>query len=135
MRHGIKVNLGTDSGGGFSSSILNAMSQAFIVSNAREMITKGADSSLTLHEYFYLATLGGPKVCGLDKEIGNFEVGKQCDALAITVDDTVVKSVVTVIEVEDSLDVRFEKFLMSGDDRNIVEVYVPGRSIKGIAKS
>lgn len=130
LRRGIKVGLGTDSGGGFSSSILDAMRQAFIVSNAREMMTKGAEPSLTLHECFYLATLGGARVCGLDKDIGNFEIGKDFDALVInTVDDT-LKGVVTMIEEDDALEVIFEKFLMSGDDRNIAEVYVRGRSIK-----
>jgi guanine deaminase len=130
LRRGIKVGLGTDSGGGFSSSMLDAMRQAFIVSNAREMITKGADPNLSLHECFYLATLGGAKVCGLDKEIGNFEVGKQFDALVINTVDHRASSVVTIIEKDDSLDTIFEKFLMTGDDRNISEVYVRGRLIK-----
>jgi guanine deaminase len=130
LRRGIKVGLGTDSGGGFSSSMLDAMRQAFIVSNAREMITKGADPNLSLHECFYLATLGGAKVCGLDKEIGNFEVGKQFDALVINTVDHIASSVVTIIEKDDSLDTIFEKFLMTGDDRNISEVYVRGKLIK-----
>ena len=130
LRRGIKVGLGTDSGGGFSSSILDAMRQAFIVSNAREMMTKGADPSLTLHECFYLATLGGARVCGLEKEVGNFEVSKQFDALVINTVDDDFKGIITPIEAEDTLDVIFEKFLVSGDDRNIAEVYVRGRSIK-----
>jgi guanine deaminase len=130
LRRGIKVGLGTDSGGGFSSSILDAMRQAFIVSNAREMMTKGAEPSLTLNECFYLATLGGARVCGLDKEIGNFEIGKQFDALVVNTTDDMFKGVVTLIEEKDALSVIFEKFLMSGDDRNIAEVYVRGRSIK-----
>ena len=130
LRRGIKVGLGTDSGGGFSASILDAMRQAFIVSNAREMMTKGADPCLTLHECFYLATLGGARVCGLDEEIGNFALNKQFDALIIDTVSANHKGVVTVIEEEDSLPVIFEKFLMSGDDRNIVEVFVKGRSVK-----
>lgn len=130
LRRGIKVGLGTDSGGGFSSSILDAMRQAFIVSNARELMSKGAEPCLTLHECFYLATLGGARVCGLEKEIGNFELGKQFDALVINTVDEKFKGVVTFIEDEDLLPVIFEKFLMSGDDRNIAEVFVQGRSIK-----
>jgi len=130
LRRNIKVGLGTDSGGGFSASILDAMRQAFIVSNAREMMSKGAEPALTLHECFYLATLGGARVCGLDKQIGNFEVGKEFDALIINTVDEDYKGVVTFIEEEDALSVVFEKFLMTGDDRNIAEVFVKGRSIK-----
>ncbi|PQE15553.1 guanine deaminase protein [Rutstroemia sp. NJR-2017a WRK4] len=127
LRRGIKVGLGTDSGGGFSSSILDAMRQAFIVSNAKHFLTGGADPRLSLAECFYLATLGGAQVCCLDKQIGNFEVGKQFDALLI---DTHKNGAMTVVEDKDTLEVLFEKFLMSGDDRNIVDVYVRGRQIK-----
>ncbi|EMR90817.1 hypothetical protein ACHAP3_002787 [Botrytis cinerea] len=127
LRRGIKVGLGTDSGGGFSSSILDAMRQAFIVSNAKDFLTKGADPRLSLAECFYLATLGGARVCCLDHEIGDFSNGKQFDALII---DTEKDGAMTMLDDNDILPVLFEKFLMSGDDRNIVEVYVKGRQIK-----
>jgi guanine deaminase len=130
LRRGIKVGLGTDSGGGFSSSILDAMRQAFIVSNARQMMTEGAEPCLTLQECFYLATLGGARVCGLDKEIGNFGIGRQFDAIIVDTISKEIGGVATIIELDDSLPVIFEKFLMSGDDRNLIEVFVRGRSIK-----
>jgi guanine deaminase len=133
LRRGIKVGLGTDVGGGFSSSILDAMRQAFIISKARDTLKEGHDSALTLHEGFFLATLGGAQVCGLDDKIGNFAVGKQLDALEIhTIDPESGGSlgIITPIEEEDSTEVILEKFLMTGDDRNIAKVYVRGRSIK-----
>lgn len=125
----IKVGLGTDSGGGYSSSIIDAMRQAFVVSNAKELETKGRDKHLSLNECFYLATLGGAKVCNLDHKVGNFVVGKEFDALEIT---TLKRqpSIITPIEDIDSTYDIFEKFLMSGDDRNITAVYVKGRSVK-----
>lgn len=132
LRQGIKVGLGTDSGGGFSSSILDAMRQAFIVSNAREMMTKGKDESLSLAECFYMATLGGARVCGLEQEVGNFAVGKQFDALYIqmaSVDDTSDFGS-TGVEIGDGMGTVFEKFMMTADDRNIVQVYVKGRKVK-----
>ncbi|PSS25942.1 hypothetical protein M430DRAFT_208469 [Amorphotheca resinae ATCC 22711] len=129
LRRDIKVGLGTDSGGGFSSSILDAMRQAFIVSKARELATGGADKHLSLNECFYLATLGGARVCGLDQKIGNFAVGKEFDALEITTRKE-HPSIITPVEDIDSMEDIFEKFLMSGDDRNIARVYVRGRSIK-----
>lgn len=131
LRKGIKVGLGTDSGGGFSPSILDAMRQAFIVSNSKELTTGGADPSLTLSESFYLATLGGASVCGLDNQIGNFKIGKQFDALLISTVDERYAGAMTIVEDEDSLETIFEKFLMSGDDRSISDVWVKGRLLKG----
>lgn len=136
LRRGIKVGLGTDSGGGYSSSMLDAMKQAFIVSNARNMLTKGTDEPLSLAEGFYLATLGGARVCGLEKQVGNFEIGKEFDALEIHTGELdgsglgLGLGVMSPVEEEDSILDVFEKFLMTGDDRNIVKVYVRGRSVK-----
>jgi len=125
---GIKVGLGTDSGGGFSSSILDATRQAFITSHARDLLTDGKEKSLSLYECFYLATLGGAKVCNVADKVGTFEVGKEFDALEITT--LLEDGQSTPIEDDDSVDMIFEKFLMTGDDRNIAKVFVRGRSIK-----
>ncbi|KAI1100159.1 guanine deaminase [Jackrogersella minutella] len=127
LRHGIKVGLGTDSGGGFSSSILDAMRQALVASNAREVMSKGIDKGLDIEELFYLATLGGAEVCNLEARIGNFEPGKEFDALVI---DAHASGVMTMLEDEDSVRTMFDKFIMTGDDRNIKEVYVCGRQVK-----
>jgi len=143
LRQGItKIGLGTDSGGGFSSSILDAMRQAFIVSNAREKMTGGEDQSLTVDECFYMATLGGARVCGVEHKVGNFAVGKEFDACLVrtyeSVDDTtdagldlkVPLGVMTPIELGDSLRTIFEKFVMSADDRNVARVWVRGKRVK-----
>ncbi|XXG99921.1 hypothetical protein Hte_006262 [Hypoxylon texense] len=127
LRRGIKVGLGTDSGGGFSSSILDAMRQALVASNAREVMSEGKDKGLDISEIFYLATLGGARVCCLDDRIGNFEAGKEFDGLLI---DANASGVMTMLEDHDSSEVILNKFLMTGDDRNIKEVYVRGRSVK-----
>ncbi|OBT38888.1 hypothetical protein VE00_10591 [Pseudogymnoascus sp. WSF 3629] len=132
LRRDIKVGLGTDSGGGFSSSILDAMRQAFIVSNAREMMTKGEDKSLSLEECFYMATLGGARVCGIEQESGNFAIGKFFDALHVhmaSVDGDEASLASTGIEAGDEMRTVFEKFMMTADDRNIANVYVKGNII------
>ncbi|KAI0884351.1 guanine deaminase [Annulohypoxylon maeteangense] len=126
LRRDIKVGLGTDSGGGFSSSILDAMRQALVASNAREVMSQGKDKGLDIGELFYLATLGGAKVCGLDTKVGNFEVGKEFDGLIINADGL---GVMTMLEHEDSTRTIFDKFVMTGDDRNIKEVYVCGSQV------
>ncbi|KUI64215.1 putative guanine deaminase [Cytospora mali] len=128
LHHGINVGLGTDSGGGFSSSILDAMRQALVASNAREAMSMGDDKGLSVEELFYLATLGGARVCSLADKVGNFAVGKEFDSCVIStvVDDQIM----TMIEPGDSLRIVFEKFVMTGDDRNITDVYVRGRRVK-----
>ncbi|KAJ9133274.1 Guanine deaminase [Pleurostoma richardsiae] len=130
LRRGIKVGLGTDSGGGYSSSIIDAMRQAFVVSKAKAWATEGKEPALTHNEMFYLATLGGARVCCLEDKIGTFAVGKEFDALEIR---TIGKDagVITMVEDIDTTVDIFEKFIMSGDDRNIARVYVKGRCVKG----
>lgn len=129
LRRDMKVGLGTDSGGGYSSSIIDAMRQAFVVSKARELSTDGKDKPLSLCEMFYLATLGGARVCCLEDKIGNFAVGKEFDALEIkTTGDHA--GIITLVEDIDSTSDILEKFIMSGDDRNITSVYVRGRLVK-----
>lgn len=128
LRRDIGVGLGTDSGGGFSSSILDAMRQALVASNAREVLSHGQDRGLSVAELFYLATLGGARVCSLQDTVGNFTVGKDFDACIVStlVDDQIM----TMVEPEDTLSVIFDKFIMTGDDRNIQSVYVRGRQVK-----
>jgi guanine deaminase len=125
----IKVGLGTDSGGGFSSSILDAMRQALVASYAREVSSEGEEKGLSIAEVFYLSTVGGANVCCLEDKIGTFEVGKEFDALLISAGDG-VSGVMTMIEEEDSMRTIFDKFIMTGDDRNIDKVYVRGCSVK-----
>ncbi|KAL2915817.1 hypothetical protein HK105_204518 [Polyrhizophydium stewartii] len=84
---------------------------------------------LSFSEAFYLATLGGAKVLGLDKQIGTIEPGKDFDALVVDVAAVVgAASNIDVFPHDDPIAV-FEKFIYLGDDRNIVDVYVQGRRI------
>lgn len=130
LTRGIKVGLGTDSGGGYSSSMLDAMRLAIVASNAREVMSGGKEKGLSIVEAFYLATLGGAEVCCLAERIGNFRPGKSFDAIVVstTGED---QGVMTAVGAEDGLSTVFEKFVMTGDDRNIVQVYVQGRLVKG----
>lgn len=129
LRRGMKVGLGTDCGGGFTSSMLEVMRMAFMVSVARESGSRGEDEPLSLAEGFYLATAGGARVCGLENKVGRFAVGMEFDALLVQTNE--VDGVMTPVEEGDTLDTVFEKFLMTGDDRNIVRVFVKGRDVKG----
>ncbi|NXW24772.1 GUAD deaminase, partial [Circaetus pectoralis] len=82
LKHNVKLGLGTDVAGGYSASMLDAIRKTMIASNSLE-INKVNETGLTLKEAFQLATLGGSQALGLDDMIGNFEVGKEFDALLI----------------------------------------------------
>lgn len=96
-----------------------------------------ANQQLSVATLFYLATLGGARVCDIDEQVGSFAPGKSFDALLVSVRndagnpgiwnpdcDVATRGKVT-------LDGLLEQFLFCGDDRNISRVYVQGRFIGG----
>ena len=123
---GVKVGLGTDCSGGYSASILDSIRYA---AGTSKILKMGKDESYTPVDHrdlFYLATLGGSEVLGLDTKVGNFEVGKEFDALRI--DPCVSDSPFDLFDCDTTDDV-IQKFLYLGDDRNITQVYVSGRCV------
>ncbi|XP_053971668.1 guanine deaminase isoform X1 [Hylaeus volcanicus] len=123
---GIKIGLGTDVAGGQNCSILDAMRSALQVSNHLSFI-KDNYEALNYKDVFYMATLGGAKALAMEHEIGNFVVGKEFDAL-------VVDTNISVGHLDDlrnyTLEEKLQKFIYSGDDRNILEVYISGCKVK-----
>ncbi|XP_014396717.1 PREDICTED: guanine deaminase [Myotis brandtii] len=132
LKHDVKIGLGTDVAGGYSPSILDAIRRAVMVSNTISF-TKINERSLTLKEVFRLATLGGSQALGLDKEIGNFEVGKEFDALLIN--PKASDSPIDLFSGDFVGDAFIQKFLYLGDDRNIEEVYVGGKQVVPFSSS
>ncbi|PNI62060.1 GDA isoform 3 [Pan troglodytes] len=135
LKHEVKIGLGTDVAGGYSYSMLDAIRRAVMVSNIL-LINKVNEKSLTLKEVFRLATLGGSQALGLDGEIGNFEVGKEFDAILIN-----PKASDSPIDLfygdffGDISEAVIQKFLYLGDDRNIEEVYVGGKQVVPFSSS
>jgi len=115
---------GTDVSGGHSVSILDALRRSIDNSKLMQCAMHGPDYEHIEHaEGFYLATLGGAQVMGMEEKIGNFIVGKEFDALVITFDG---EGPIDIFEVDSPSDI-VEKLLYCGDDRNIAEVYVSGQ--------
>ncbi|KAF2024457.1 Metallo-dependent hydrolase [Setomelanomma holmii] len=133
LSRGLKVGLGTDSGGGWASQMLAVMRQALIASNAREVLSAGKDKALSLEEVFYLATMGGARVLCLEDHVGNFDVGKEFDAVWVRTTSG-LQSAMTPVEKDDTLRTMFEKFVLTGDDRNMAHVFVRGRRVAGAEK-
>lgn len=119
---GIKVGLGSDVSGGSSCSILKAINDAMTVSRAVNL-----EKGLLLKEAFYLATLGNARVMSLEDKIGNFIVGKCFDALLIDIKTN--DSAIVLHDQTDDIYDKFQKFIFTGDDRNIDSVYVNGRLV------
>nr|CAD7257217.1 unnamed protein product [Timema shepardi] len=122
---GISVGLGTDVAGGYSPSIIEAMRSALAVST--HLNFKEGGTPLTYHEVFHLATIGGAKALSLDNRIGNFVVGKEFDALIVNMN--------SFQKFPDELsnytnEELLQKFIFTGDDRNIRRVYVAGNVVK-----
>ena len=130
-----KIGLGTDSGGGFSCSIMDAMRQALIVGNAREMLSEGKEKRLSLEEVFYLATLGGARTLGMEDRVGSFEVGKQFDACLVDMsesymDETGIFDGVHTSMGSETMRQVWESWMMTGDDTNLRIVWVGGKQKK-----
>ncbi|KAH8369197.1 hypothetical protein KR009_003848 [Drosophila setifemur] len=137
VKAGVTVGLGTDVSGGNSVSIQDALLRALEVSKHLDFFkkqnirgtgeAKTPDPSYVQLKYkqaIYLATLGGAKALALDNVTGNFEVGKEFDALLVDV--SVVDNPIRKLSVNELV----EKFIYTGSDRNIVEVFVAGKRVK-----
>jgi len=147
LDRGIKVGLGTDVSGGFSPSILTEIQHASIASKVLSFQAPPtstfaptyAGRQLPLATLLHLATLGGAQVCGLEDRIGSFAPGKAFDALVVSVHSDAGNPGLWGADLDDSLHVEpakelevwLERFLFTGDDRNIKRVYVQGRWIGG----
>ena len=120
LMRGIKVGLGSDISAGHSLSMMDIIVNSAQVSNIKWLESNKVDKPLNLAELFYLATKGGGEFFG---KVGSFERGYEFDALVI--DDSSLNIFKTL-----SMEERLQKFIYTGDDRNIKERYVAGKKIE-----
>jgi guanine deaminase len=139
--------------------VFSIVSQTVIASRVASFTPSSptGNNPLTYAEAFHLATLGGAQVLGLGHACGNFQPGKQFDALLVDLapppaaaaaaapaaaespssssssspSPMLQRSVgpVDLFEGMDSASEMFQKFLYLGDDRNIASVFVDGRQV------
>ncbi|XP_050315687.1 guanine deaminase [Anthonomus grandis grandis] len=127
LEQDIIVGLGTDASGGSSPSIRSAMKSALDTSISVSF-NKSNYQPLNYQDVFYLATLGGAKALAIEEKIGNFEAGKQFDALII---DANVNGPIDYLQYCSPLEI-LQKFIYCGDDRNVVSVFVAGDNLKSL---
>lgn len=134
LNEGITVGLGTDVSGGYTPSILAEAREALFTSRHLAMEV-GHDAKLSVEEALYLATVGGAKVVGLEREIGRFEVGMDWDAQMVelaTVGDTIgIDQNAGLVEIFgwETWEDKVAKWVYTGDDRNTTAVWVKGKLV------
>ena len=117
-RHGVRVGLGTDVGGGTSFSQLRTLDEAYKVAQL-------AGQKLSPLAAFHLATLGGARSLYLDDRIGNFLPGKEADFVVIYPAATPLLAR-RMKHASGLQDILFA-LMMLADDRAIAETWLMGQ--------
>ncbi len=116
LKAGIPIGLASDISGGHSLSMCNIMVEGAQVSNLKWIESGKIEAPLTTPELLYLATKGSGSFFG---KVGSFEKGYEFDALII--DDSDISGLKEI-----SIEERLQKFIYTGNSKNIVVRYVGG---------
>lgn len=119
LNEGIQIGLASDISGGHSLSMCNVMVNSAQASNIKWLESGKKEAPLNTAELLYLATKGSGSFFG---KVGSFEEGYEFDALII--DDSSLKSLKKL-----SIQERLQKFIYTGDPKNIIKRYVAGEII------
>ncbi|MEO6395591.1 MAG: guanine deaminase [Devosia sp.] len=122
-RHGVRLAVATDIGGGTSYSMLRTLDEGYKVLQLRGQRLPPLNS-------FYMMTLGNARALSLEDRIGTIEAGRDADLVVL--DARATPQMALRMERVDSL--ANELFLLQtcGDDRAVVETYVAGRAMKSM---
>ena len=114
---GIDIALGSDVGGGHGIPVYRQIARAIQISKIKQFY-EPVQKRVTLARAFYHATKAGGTVFG---QVGSLENGYRFDALVLSGLEDAGYSL--------SLVERLERFCYIGDDRNIRERYIAGKSL------
>ena len=118
---GMRYALATDVGAGTSFSMLATMDEACKVAQLQQQ---------RLHPLraFYLATLGGARILGLDDRIGSFRSGREADFIVLDLAATALLE--RRCRLAATIGEKLMALLTLGDDRAVRETYVLGTPVK-----
>lgn len=119
LKKGLKVGLASDVAGGSTVNLMRAMVIAIQSSKLRWRLLDQNVAPLSFPQAFYLATRGGGEFFG---KVGAFEAGWEADFVVL--DDSAITPHGGI-----SPQVRLERTVYLGDDRNIVAKYVRGKQV------
>ncbi len=116
---GVHVGIATDvgAGAGTSFSQLQTLNEAY-------KVLQLAGQTLSPLRAFYLATLGNARALDLDRQIGNFEPGKEADFIVLDPKSTPLIARRTALT--DNLEDLLFVLMMLGDDRSVSATYILG---------
>jgi guanine deaminase len=124
VQHGVGVALGSDVGAGTGCSLLKEGLQAYFMQQL--LGTRGLP--LTSAHLLHLATRAGARALGLSEVIGDFEVGREFDAVLVDPRSGTALDV-GLRHARDEDDAVAKTFAL-GTDADVARVWVAGREIK-----
>jgi guanine deaminase len=116
----VKLGVATDVGGGTSYSMLATLGETY-----KLQMLSGYKPSV--HELYFLATLGNAQRLHIDHETGSLEVGKFADIVVLDPSATAVLA--SRNELSQSIEDTLFSLMMLGDDRAVKTTYVAGRKL------
>ena len=84
LAQGIAVGLGTDGPAG-SNNDFDMFEEADLAAKLQKLVRMDPEA-LPATKAFEMATIGGARVLGLDREIGSLEIGKRADMISVDLD-------------------------------------------------
>ncbi|EIN10803.1 Metallo-dependent hydrolase [Punctularia strigosozonata HHB-11173 SS5] len=144
---GVKLGLGTDIAGGYSASMLGPLRTA-IFDDRTDSFVKVEREDKPLDQYtdpdpktewpvghvwaYHLATVGGAEALGISDHSGSLDVGKHFDAILVDNNRPEEKGG-QAFEwwPGETPEIRFERWINTGDERNVARVWVAGRLVVG----
>jgi 5-methylthioadenosine/S-adenosylhomocysteine deaminase len=113
----INVGLGTDGPAG-SNNDFDLMEEMDLAAKLQKLI-RNDPQALTAKQAFEMATIGGARVLGMEKEIGSLEPGKRADLISIDLD---APNAVPMYDV-------YSQLVYSLKGSNVIDVVVNGREV------
>jgi 5-methylthioadenosine/S-adenosylhomocysteine deaminase len=117
LKLGVAVGLGTDGPAG-SNNDFDMFEEIDLAAKLQKLV-RGDPEALPAYQAFEMATIGGARVLGLDKEIGSLEMGKRADLISIDLD---APNAVPMYDVYSQL-----VYALKGS--NVLDVVVDGREV------
>jgi len=117
LKRGIAVGLGTDGPAG-SNNDFDLMEEMDLAAKLQKL-SRNDPEALTAKQSFEMATIGGARVLGMEKEIGSLEAGKRADLISIDLD---APNAVPMYDV-------YSQLVYSLKGSNVIDVVVNGREV------
>jgi guanine deaminase len=120
-KHGARIAVATDVGGGTSYSMLRTLDEGYKVLQLRGQRLNPLAS-------FYMMTLGNARALSLADRIGSIEAGRDADLVIL--DSRATPQMALRMERVETLATELFLLQTCGDDRAVAETYVAGKPMK-----